>query len=223
MKKKLLLVDDDCVLSKVLGDFFKEQGFIVLFAEDGGMALKIFSREMPDLVLLDIDLPVKNGFEVIEDIRKEDVLTPIILMTGSLVDEQSKIRGYELGAIQYLEKPVSPAVLLAQIRFRFNPPVKEAMLRVGSKVFLLRNQTLCVEGTELHLREREALILEALFETPNQLVLRKKLQTLIWGNNSVKNNKMIDNLVHHLKKMLEGFPELEIRNLYSRGYTLRVE
>lgn len=223
MKRKLLLVDDDRVLIRTLGDFFEENGLKVIYAEDGKSAIKTFFREVPDMVILDIDLPIKNGFEVIEEIRLEDFITPIILMTGSVLSDEGKIRGYELGAIQYLEKPVSPWVLLAQIKAKLNPPVKMKVLQIGQKKFVLQNQILSESEVSITLREREALILSALFEVPNQLVNRSKISTLIWGYENSKNNKVIDNLVYNLKHSLADFPELTIRSTYSKGYTLRVE
>lgn len=222
MKKKLLLVDDDRTLSNILRHFFKENGFYVVYAYDGASALTLFEKEVPDVVLLDLDLPVKNGFEVMEEIRQNDYITPIILMTGSWLDETYRIRGYELGAIQFLEKPVSPVVLLAQIHSILNPPVVERILHVGEIVFRLRNQVLMVDEKEIRFREREALILAVLFEKHGRIVSRNKLLTLIWGYDDLRNSKTLDNLIYQLKKKLEEYPELNIHSHYSKGYMLEV-
>lgn len=220
MKKKLLLVDDDMYFAKITGDFFEDNDFCVSYAGDGEEALKVFAKETPDLVLLDVDLPVKSGFEVMESIRSEDFITPIIFISGSKLDEKSKIRGYELGAIQYLEKPIPLKVLLAQIQSWLNPPVKKYDLCAGKRVFKLRNQILTVEDMEIRLREREALILAFFFVQPNFIVTRKKLMQLIWGDDSLRNSKTLDNLIHVLKKKIEVIPELKIKSYYSKGYML---
>lgn len=222
MKKKILLVDDDKTLRTILEDFFKKNGFSVTPASDGALAVSLYNKEMPDLVLLDLDLPIMNGFQVVEAIRQEDCITPIILMTGSWFDEAFKIRGYELGAIQFLEKPVSPTVLLAQIRSLLNPPQKENIIYCEKHKFKLCNQTLMVNDQKILFREREALILSTLFEHPSIMVGRKKLQTLIWGNDDARNNKTLDNLIYQVKKKLEIFPELVIKSCYSKGYVLEV-
>jgi len=222
MKKKILIVDDDKTLQTVLEAFFKENGFSVIPASDGALALSLYNKEMPDLVLLDLDLPIMNGFQVVEAIRKEDCITPIILMTGSWIDETYKIRGYELGAIQFLEKPVTPMVLLAQIRSLLNPLLKELLICSDLHKFKLCNQTLTIDNQKIQFREREAQILATLFEHPNSMVSRQKIQTLIWGNDDVRNNKTLDNLIYQVKRKLEDYPELVIRSNYSKGYVLEV-
>ncbi len=222
MKKRILLVDDDKTLRTVLEAFFRENGFTVLSAGDGALALSIYNKEMPDLVLLDLDLPIMNGFQVVEAIRREDCITPIILMTGSWIDETHKIRGYELGAIQFLEKPVTPMVLLAQIKSLLNPPLKELVICSDQRKFKLCHQTLTVDNQKIQFREREAQILATLFEHPNSMVGRQKIQTLIWGNDDVRNNKTLDNLIYQVKRKLEVYPELVIRSSYSKGYVLEV-
>jgi DNA-binding response OmpR family regulator len=220
MKKKLLLVDDDEDFAKIIGDFFEDNGFLVLYAGDGEEGLTVFANEAPDLVLLDVDLPIKSGFEVMESIRSEDFITPIIFISGSRLDEKSKIRGYELGAIQYLEKPIHLKVLLAQIQSLLNPPNKRYNITAGKRIFKLRNQILTIEDTEIRLREREALILALFFSQPNFLVTRKKLMQLIWRDDGLRNSSALDNLIHSLKKKLEDFTELNIRSYYSKGYML---
>lgn len=222
MKKKILLVDDDKILRTILEAFFREKGFAVSSASDGADALIHYNKEIPDMVLLDLDMPNMNGFQVVEAIRQEDCITPIILMTGSWIDETHKIRGYELGAIQFLEKPVTPMVLLAQINSLLNPPLKECKVCSYQHNFKLSNQTLVVDDKKIILREREAQILATLFEHPNYMVSRQKIQTLIWGNDDVRNNKTLDNLIYQVKRKLEDYPELVIRSCYSKGYVLEI-
>ena len=220
MKKRLLLIDDDPILLNVLNDFFVTNGFDVILAVDGLSALSCYKKSIPDLVLMDLDMPVMNGFEVIEKIREDDFLTPIILMTGSWMEESYKIRGYELGVVQFLEKPVKVPVLLAQIRSLLHPPITEHKICGFNREYRLRGQILFVENAQLKFREREAQILALLFDHQGSMVSRKKIQLLIWNDDSYRNNKSLDNLVYQVKKKLEAFPELCIRNAYSKGYVL---
>lgn len=220
MKKRLLLVDDDSTLLNVLNDFFIANGFDVMLADNGTAALTCYKRSAPDLILMDLDMPEINGFEVIERIREDDFITPIILMTGSWLDESYKIRGYELGVVQFLEKPVKVSVLLAQIRSLLHPPITERKIDGFNREYRLKGQILKVENVQLKFREREAQILAILFDHQGNMVSRKKIQQLIWNDDSYRNNKSLDNLVYQVKKKLEVFPELTIRNAYSRGYIL---
>jgi two-component system, OmpR family, response regulator len=220
MKKKLLLVDDDECFARIIGDFFEDNDFCVLYAGDGQEALAVFINESPDLVLLDVDLPIMSGFEVMESIRSEDFITPIIFISGFKLDEESKIRGYELGAIQYLEKPIHLKVLLAQIKSWLNPSINKYDLTVGERVFKLRSQILTVEDLKICLREREASVLAYFFAQPNVIVTRKQLLQFIWGDVSLRNNATLDNLILALRKKLQVLPELNIRSYYSKGYML---
>lgn len=220
MKKRLLIVDDEKMLSGILGDFFENNDFIVSYAYDGKTAISLYRKEMPDMILLDLDLPVLNGFEVVEIIRNEDYITPIILMSGSWRDEKSKIKGYELGAIQFLDKPISPNVLLSQIRSTLNRPIVEKSFCIGQKSYRFHNQRFVTSDKEIQLMEREVKILSLLFENQGEVISKKKIFNVIWGHDDACNNKSLDNLIYQLKKKLEVCPELKIINLYSKGYIL---
>jgi len=222
MSKNILIVDDDQTLLNVLNDFFTSNNFGVTLAQDGVSALSCYNKSIPDLLLMDLDMPQMNGFEVVEKIREEDYITPIILMTGSWLEERFKIKGYELGAVQFLEKPVELSVLLAQINSLLNPPVVERKVCGCGREFSLRGQTLTVGDFKIRFREREAQILGALFDLPGDVVSRKKILMLIWGDDDYRNNKSLDNLIYQLKKKLEALPELSIRSNYSRGYVLEL-
>ncbi|MDD4921197.1 MAG: response regulator transcription factor [Bacteroidales bacterium] len=218
---KLLLVEDDLSLAMPLKDFFEDNGFTVFFAEDGEVAMKIYKQRFPDILILDVDLPKKNGFEVIEEIRALDYLTPIIMMTGSYIDAQSEIRGYELGAINYIKKPAIPQVVLAQVNYRLNPPVNALQIKIGDRVFSLRNQELTIENKVIQFRERDAKVLSALFEHKGEVVSRKLLLTKVWGSDRAANEKMLDGIIFRIKEALMPFPEIVLKSSYGKGYLLK--
>lgn len=220
MKKRLLLVDDDKTLSSLLGQFLEDNNYNVSYAYDGGTAISLYKKVMPDMILLDLDLPVMSGIKVAEIIRSEDYITPIILMSGTFLDEDYKIKGYELGAINFIDKPVPLKVLLAQIESKLYPPVVEMNITIGQNLYRLRNQILFTPDQEIHLMDREALILSLLFEHQGEMISKKKIFNKIWGHDDYRNNKSIDTLIYQLKKKLEVCPELKIINLYSKGYIL---
>lgn len=220
MKKRLLIVDDEKTLSDILGAFFEENDYNVSYAYDGKTAISLYRKEMPDIIFLDLDLPVLNGFEVAEIIRHEDYITPIIMMTGSWNGDNYKIKGFEMGAIQFLDKPISPKVLLSIVRSTLNRPAVEKTISMGQNLYKLHDQRLFTLDKEIQLIEREAKILSLLFEHHGEVISKKKVFNEIWGHDDTRNNKTIDTLIYQLKKKLEVCPELKIRNLYSKGYIL---
>lgn len=112
----ILLVEDDESLAMALTDSLEMNNYAVVHASDGLMALEQYRRHKPDLILLDVILPEKNGYEVAEAIRAQDLFTPILFMTGTEVEEKDRLRAYDIGACDYLIKPLLPAELIAKIR-----------------------------------------------------------------------------------------------------------
>ena len=222
MKKKILIIDDDDLLVKSIADFFLLHDFNVVTAPDGKTGLNKYNVENPDLIILDLDLPDFSGFERAEKIREEDYMTPIIIMSGSWTKDEHKIRSFELGAIQFLVKPTSPEVIHALIKSFLNRPAKESEVCIGSETYKLSNQVLRSGDKKVELREREAQVLAAIFESGQCYISRKDLQKKIWHHTEVFNNKSIDSIVHTLRKRIECFPDLKIKSLYSKGYKLEV-
>ena len=220
MKKRLLIVDDEKTLSDILGVFFEDNDFNVSYAYDGKTAISLYRKEMPDMILLDLDLPILSGFEVAEIIRHDDYITPIILMTGTWKEDYYKIKGFEMGAIQFLDKPVSPQVLLSFVKSTLNRPVVEKTFTLGKNSYRLHNQMLFTFDKEIQLMEREVKILTLLFEYQGEVISRKRFYIKIWGHDDACNKKSLDTLIYQLKKKLEVCPELKIISLYSKGYIL---
>lgn len=220
-KYTLLLVEDDSALSLILKEFFETSGLKVVQAMDGEEAMCLYAKSFPDIILIDIEMPKKNGFEVIEEIRSSDYTTPIILMTGSRMDDASIIRGYELGAVNYQKKPVSPPILLSIILSKLHPTIVIKHLKIGHKSFILENQCITMGELTINLREREALVLRTLIDNVNVPVPRKKLIYIIWGNDLPANNNMLDGIISSLRKALSLIPELEIRSIYGKSLVLK--
>ncbi|NLD94695.1 MAG: response regulator transcription factor [Fibrobacter sp.] len=218
--KKLLIVDDDETLLSLLATFFEANGFDVVSVSSGEKALVSMKTASPDLVLLDLELPGINGFEVINRIRCEDSCTPIILMTGSWTDPQSKIKGYTLGAIQFLDKPVQTAVLLAQINNMLSKRRGESAYVVGDQCFSLDQLRLTNGAQAVDLTNREVKIMHVLFEHVGATVPRSILLKHIWGHDDPRTDKLLDNIIYQLRSKLAVFPMLTIRNNYGSGYLL---
>lgn len=218
---KILLVEDDSVLAAVLTEFFTEHRFKVLLAEDGETALSLYETERPDLILLDIVLPKKDGFEVIAEIRAKDYFIPIILMTGTELDPESEIRGYKLGAVNYLRKPVLPEVVLAQVERLLLSLHGEENYTIGNCHISIQSQLVKINNTPVMLREKDIQILSLLLKNQGAVVPRQHLLKTIWQDNDYDKNNKLDSSISRIRKEFREFPDITIAPVYAEGYILR--
>lgn len=220
MKYKVLLVEDDLGLATVLRDFFEENTLNILHAEDGETALILYEKEHPHLILLDVILPGMDGFEVISEIRKKDFYIPIILMTGTEVQPESEIKGYQLGAINYLRKPVLPMVVLALIERLLNRSYATEHYTIGNYHLTLQNQLVKINETSFQLREKDLMVLSLLLKHQNTIVSRQYLLQAVWQNDAYDKNNGLDSAISRIRKAFRPFPEISIKGIYGEGYML---
>jgi DNA-binding response OmpR family regulator len=221
MKNRILLVEDDDVLGETLKDFFEDNELSVAWAQDGNAALELFESFKPQLILLDIILPEKDGFEVIREIRKTNSIIPIIIMTGTQLEYSDQIKGFDLGAVNYLSKPVVPQVVLAQI--------KNQLSHINSRKFKLEqfditidNQLLTINNTEILLKDKESKLLLLLLNNKHNIISRDYIMQAIWSDDAFNMNNTLDSTISHLKKKLIDFPTIKITSAYGTGYRLIV-
>jgi len=222
MKNRILLVEDDDVLGETLKDFFEANGLSVAWAQDGNTGLKLFNSFKPQLILVDVILPEKNGFEVITEIRMTNPTIPVIFMTGTQYDANDQIKGYNLGAVNYLRKPVEPQVVLAQIDYLLS---QTSILRFKFELLdiIIDNQLITINGTQVILREKESKLLLFLLKNQHKVISREDILQFIWGDNSYNLNNILDSTISHLKKSLSVFPALKIVSVYGNGYKLSID
>ena len=221
MKNKILLVEDDRALGETLKDFFEANGLSVAWAQDGNAALKLFNSFNPKLILLDVILPGKDGFDVITEIHKTNTTVPIIFMTGTQFDAPDQIKGYKLGAVNYLRKPVLPQVVLAQINNLLSN-VSTRRFKLGNWEITIDNQLVTINGTQITLREKESKLLILLLKNRHKVISRDDILQSIWSDNSYQLNNILDSTISHLKKSLTAFPFIKIVAVYGNGYKLTV-
>ncbi|MCD7972831.1 MAG: response regulator transcription factor [Candidatus Azobacteroides sp.] len=219
-RNKILMVEDDPEVALPLKEFFEDNGLEVFHTEDGAESLALFEVTSPALVLLDIVLPNKNGFDIIKDIRKKDLSVPIILMTGSEIDSESEIKGYELSAINYIKKPVLPQALLALVKNLLSLPKDLKKFEAGGYSIMLHNTYLEINGAKIKLRDKDEQILRKLLEKKGTLVERDEFLIEIWGDNEYTFHNRLDVGINRLRKKLTDFMNIRIRSLYGRGYLL---
>lgn len=221
MKNSILLVEDDDVLGETLKDFFEANELSVAWAQDGNTGLKLFKSFNPQLILLDVILPGKDGFEVIAEIRKTNTTIPIILMTGTQFDASDQIKGYNLGAVSYLRKPVLPQVVLAQIN-QLVSRISTRRFKLGNLDITVADQLVTVNDTQIILRDKESKLLLLLLNNQQKVISREDILQSIWSDNSYRLNNILDSTISHLKKSLVTFPTLKITSVYGSGYKLIV-
>jgi len=225
-KGTILLVEDDKNLGIVIRDFLEFSGFQVILKEDGKAGLNEFTKGTYDLVLLDIMLPLLDGFTVAEEIRKTDCETPIIFLTARSMKED-KLKGFRIGGDDYITKPFSTEELKLRInailrRARRSAEQKSAVYTIGSYTFDYSNHILSLAQDERQLTKREAELLRLLCLNMNNVLRRDLALKTIWGEDDYFMGRSMDVYITKLRKMLGGDPSVSIVNIHNTGFRLEV-
>jgi two-component system phosphate regulon response regulator OmpR len=226
MEKKVLLVDDDEKLLKLVKEYLQGYGFQVLALPDGSAVMKTIAAQSPDMVILDIMLPGKDGLDILKEVRTK-YSVPVIMLTAK-GEDADRIVGLELGADDYLPKPFNPRELLARMRavLRRPPRLEGAqtqegkLIRVGGMSLNTAKQSLLVEGKEVELSSTEYRVLEALMKHPNIVMTRDQLMTLARGRDFMAFDRSIDVHISKLRAKLKSFPNYHkcIKTVWGTGY-----
>src|SRR5512137_2287745 len=222
---KILVVDDDLALSDVLAFAIRRAGFDVTSAHDGLNALEQFSKESPDLIVLDWGLPRMDGLEVCTRIRNESDV-PIIMLTVRDTDD-NVITALEAGADEYIIKPFSPRQLIARIRALLRRVVSEPqeVLQAGAISFdAERREVRFGESEPVHLTHLETRLLRALMQNPDRVLSNDTLILRVWGPEGAT-NEMLKQLVYRLRNKLETKPGAAslIETIPNAGYVLNTQ
>jgi two-component system alkaline phosphatase synthesis response regulator PhoP len=221
----ILIVEDDAVLCEVLKDGLEHEGYRVRVVADGRTALAAIAADPPDLVLLDVMLPVESGLEVCRRLRSAGDPTPVIMLTARGL-EADRVRGLRLGADDYVDKPFGFSELLARIEavLRRSPraPRLGDRVIVGTLSIDLRSQRAWLDGDPLELRPREFRVLAYLASRRNEVVSREELLRSVWGYRRPPDTRTVDVHVARLRRKIEadpGSPRLLV-TVARRGYRL---
>ena len=225
MKTRVLLVEDDPAIMAGLTDLLEGEGFGVVRATDGVAALDAHAREKPDLVLLDIMIPEKNGYDVCREIRRTDAVTPIIMLTAK-GEEVDTVVGLELGADDYVVKPFGAHELLARIHavLRRGPPRLsrhgEPPLSFGTVRVDPRTMTGTRGGEEFAVSRRELALLQLFASRPGEVLDRDTLLQGVWGVRYEGTTRTLDQHVAVLRKKVEQDPAhpRHIVTVHGTGY-----
>lgn len=219
---RILLVDDDLKNSMLLKRFIETEGYDVTYASNGRIGLEFYREIHPDLILLDINMPELNGFEMAEMIRKTDKRVIIFFLTDR-TDKTDRLQGFSLKGNDYIPKPFYPEELMARINERFESSLtgqdKEYLL--GNTLFRPNLSTVTYNGETHSLSVRQTEILQMLAETPGLPVERDRILEQIWGDASYSNSLALNVQITYLRRILND-PSLKIISIKKRGYLLTV-
>ena len=226
MPTKVLIVEDDGNIAELLHLYLEKEGFDTQVAADGGKGVELFRSFRPDLVLLDIMLPVMDGWSVLKKIREGDK-TPVIMLTakGELND---KVQGLEGGADDYIVKPFEMKEVLARIhavlrRYGAEEGGEEKRLSFDKLVINLDSYELLVDGKRVDTPPKELELLYHLAASPNRVFTRNQLLDEVWGFDYFGDSRTVDVHIKRLREKLEGgSDQWSLKTVWGVGYKFEV-
>lgn len=220
---KVLYVEDELFLGKIVKESLETRGFEVVMEDDGAKVLALFKKESPDICVLDVMLPNKSGFEIAEEIRKINDDVPVIFLTAKTQTEDV-IQGFKTGGNDYIRKPFSMEELIVRIenalRVRKDTnPLPQELITLGSKYQYNLNRQVLIKGEEeKKLSYRESELLKYLWTNKEKVIDRRDILNLLWGNDSFFNSRNLDVYITKLRNYLKDDPALEIITIKGIGY-----
>jgi two-component system alkaline phosphatase synthesis response regulator PhoP len=222
--RRILVVDDDREVVRLIRAYLEQAGFEVLAVHDGETAVHTLRRERPDLLLLDLMLPGRDGWEITRLVRADPTLahTPIIMLTAR-VDDTDKIVGLELGADDYVTKPYNPREVVARVRARLrHHEAASQLLRAGDLEMDVRRREVRAAGQPVELTPTEFALLQVFMEQPGYALTRGELMRRGLGIDFEGVERTLDSHIRNLRQKLEPDPAnpIYIHTVYGVGYRL---
>ena len=219
---KILLAEDETSLGMIVKESLESRNFEVFLAENGEQAYEIYQSEKPDILVLDIMMPIKDGLTLAKEIRHENKHIPIIFLTAK---SQTKdvLEGFEHGGNDYLKKPFSMEELIVRInsllsRTQFNQNVEE--IKIGEYLFNSTKQTILFKEEKTPLTHRESELLFSLYQQKNEVLDRRFILKKLWGNDDFFTARSMDVFISKLRKKLQKDANIQILNIRGFGYKL---
>lgn len=228
MKKvKVLYVEDEPFLGKIVSESLESRQFDVHLVADGGEVMAAFVQFQPDICVLDVMLPQRDGFSLGRDIRELDAQIPIIFLTAKN-QTQDVVQGFESGGNDFIRKPFSQEELIVRIQnlLRMSGALltaskpSDGLIRLGRYRFAPLRQELKLGEESRSLSHRETQLLEILSARPNEIISRKDVLQEVWGNDSFFNSRNLDVYITRLRDYLKEDSAVQILTLKGVGYRL---
>jgi len=224
-KINILLAEDDKNLGSILKSYLEAKGFVATLCENGKIALDAFKKEDFNFAILDVMMPVMDGFTLAKEIRKLDKKVPLLFLTAKSMQED-KIQGFEMGGDDYLTKPFSMEELLLRIKAILRRTEQEnrkhvnPVYKFGKYIFNYDHQILKIGKTENKLTSKEAELLKLLCDNLNEVLDRSVALNKIWHDDSYFNARSMDVYITKLRKFLKDDPKVELLNVHGVGFKL---
>lgn len=218
----ILIADDNKQISSILVEYAKKEGYAPVIANDGGEAITKFKEFSPEIILLDVMMPVMDGFEVCREIRKTSNV-PIIMVTARGEDFE-RIMGLDIGADDYIVKPFSPAEVMARVRAilrRIKTDIKASQVfSVDNLKINLDDYTVSVDNKNVSLTKKETEILWTLANNQNKVFSRDNLLNSLWGYDYFGDSRTVDSHIKRLRAKLDEYPHSnwDIKTIWGVGY-----
>ena len=223
MKSKILVVDDEMDIRELVRYYLDKEGFMVLEAENGQKALDIIENEYVDLAIIDIMMPVMNGFDLVEEMKEfKDI--PVIMLTAKS-QSADKLRGFSLGIDDYVTKPFDPQELLARVktilkRYNIN---SQNIIKINDVVFDGDKYEISYKGESIHLPLKQFELVFELAKNPNQILTREQLIEKIWGMDYDGYDRTVDVHIKRVRENLGHLPGFEVITIRGLGYKMKIE
>jgi len=225
-KVKILLAEDDTNLGTVLSSYLKAKSFDVTLCVDGEIAMKRFKEQLFDFIILDVMMPVKDGFTVAKEIRQVDQEIPILFLTAKSMKED-KLEGFEAGGDDYLTKPFAMEELLARInailKRSYKDGKKETTFKIGDVDYDYLQQTVDINGQKNKLTTKENELFYLLIKNQEEVLDRNEALKHVWGDDNYFNGRSMDVYITKLRKFLSQSKQVEIMNVHGKGFRLLIK
>lgn len=223
---KILLAEDDLQLGFIIKDNLEEEGFDVINCPDGETAWEQFQKQAPQICVLDVNLPYRDGFSLAKKIRQKSDVVPILFLTAKSL-EDDKLKGFAVGGDDYITKPFSMKELVSRIQvfLRRNKMLLQQKLdefTLGNLRFI-PDEMLLLKGDErIVLTQKETSLLQFFCLHPNKILKREELLTHVWGKNDFFLGRSMDVFIAKLRKYLRDEPAVYIETVHQAGYRFNV-
>lgn len=222
-KITVLLAEDELALGTIIQESLESREFSVRLCGDGQSAWESYQQNRPEVLVLDVMLPKKDGFTLAAKIRKIDQHTPIIFLT-SKGQSEDVVKGFSLGANDYIRKPFSMEELIVRIKAQLDKKrirqTQSDWIPLGNYQFHPNRQVLRLEETETSLTARESQLLQMLLQNANEITDRTLILKQIWGADDFFTSRSMDVFITKLRKKLQGDPGIQILNVRGYGFKL---
>ena len=225
-KGNILLAEDDQALSELMKEALEEEGYTVEVCDDGQQAIDRFDKNKFDICLLDVMMPIKDGFLVAKKIRQQSDIMPILFISTKNMEED-RIKGYETGADDYITKPFSMKELLLKLdvflrRTRKLSYEVQQEYNIGKLKFSYTDRKLSGPDGEVDLKQKEADLLKFLCEHSNRILKREEVLLAVWGKDDFFLGRSMDVYMTKLRKFLRADPDLLIETIHGHGFRFTV-